>query len=314
MDTAVTVPKKKNGKYNLRRFIPFYLMALPGLAYIFINNYMPLYGMQIAFRKLDYSAGVFNGPWVWFDNFKFLFQTQEAWVMTRNTVLYNLLFIIVGTVVGMTVAVLFNEIRTRLAQRIYQSLALIPYFMSMVIVSYLCFAFLSSDTGFINNTVLKTLGVEPVSWYTTAKHWPIILLIVSQWKGIGFSILMYTARLLTISDEYYEAATLDGASKWQKVWHIMLPMLKPAIILMVILSLGCMFYSDFGLFYQIPMNSGALYQVTTTIDVYAFRALMGLGDITMSSAVGVYQSAVGFILIIISNLIIRKVSKENALF
>lgn len=306
--------KNKKGMRDWKRFIPLYIMALPALTYLFINNYLPLYGMQLAFRELDYSKGVFKGDFVGLKNFRFLFSSGDAWGMTRNTVLYNLLFIVVGLVFGLTVAILFNEIRSRMAAKIYQSALLIPYFMSMVIVSYLCYAFLSSETGFINNVILKAFGKEGISWYSEPKYWPFILTFVNQWKGIGYSLLMYTARLLAIDNSYYEAATMDGASKWQKIRYIMLPMLKPAIVMTTTLSIGRMFYSDFGLFYQIPMNSGALYGVTNTIDVYSFRALMQLGDITMSSATGVYQSVVGFTLLTAANQLIRKVSKDDAIF
>lgn len=305
---------KKRKVSSLKKYIPLYLMALPGLLYLLINNYLPLYGMQLAFRELDYSKGVFHGKFVGFQNFKFLFTTSEAWVMTRNTILYNLLFIAVGMVVGLTVAILFNEIRCRRAAKVYQSIVLIPYFMSMVIVSYLAYAFLSSETGFINNSILKLLGIDPVSWYSEPKYWPFILTFVNLWKGMGYSLLMYSARLLAIDSSYYEAAKMDGASKWQQIRYITLPMLKPAIVMMLMLSVGRMFYSDFGLFYQIPMNSGALYSVTNTIDVYSFRALMKLGDITMSSATGVYQSAVGFVLILAANALMRRFSREDALF
>lgn len=308
---VINRPKKK---IKWKQYIPLYLMALPALIYIFINNYMPLYGMQLAFRELDYSKGVFNGDFVGLKNFKFLFSTQDAWIMTRNTVLYNLLFMVVGTVLGLTVAILFNEIRCKWAAKIYQSAILVPYFISMVIVSYLGYAFMSSETGFINNSILAPLGFEPVSWYSEPRFWPFILLFINIWKGIGYSLLMYTARLISIDDAFYEAATIDGATKWQKIWHITLPMLKPAIIMMTILSVGRMFYSDFGLFYQIPMGSGALYGVTTTIDTYSFRALMKLGDITMSSATGVFQSTVGFVLVLSANLLVRKLSRENSLF
>ncbi|MNR07473.1 putative multiple-sugar transport system permease YteP [compost metagenome] len=220
----------------------------------------------------------------------------------------------VGTLVALFVAIMFNEIISKRAAKAYQSAVLIPYFISMVIVSYLGFAFLSSDNGFINHSILAPLGIEPVSWYTEPKYWPYILLFINLWKGIGYSLLMFTARILTINTDYYEAAKLDGASKLQQVMNITLPLLKPVIILMTILSIGRIFYSDFGLFYQVPMSSGALYSVTTTIDTYSFRALMKMGDITMSSATGVFQSAVGFTLILITNMVIRKYSKEDSLF
>lgn len=307
---AATMGRKR----DWRKFLPLYIMAFPALIYLVINNYMPLFGMQLAFRELDYSKGIFKGDFVGFNNFKFLFATENAWIMTRNTVLYNLLFIITGLIIGLTIAILFNEVRNKIAKKLYQSVLLIPYFMSMVIVSYLGFAFLSSETGFINNTILKIFGVDPISWYSEPKYWPFILLFVNVWKGMGYSLLMYTARLIAIDNSYYEAATVDGASKWQKIRYITLPMLKPAIIMMTMLSVGRIFYSDFGLFYQMPMNSGPLFDVTTTIDTYSFRALMRLGDVTMSSATGVYQSVVGFILVLGANLAVKKFSKDDALF
>jgi putative aldouronate transport system permease protein len=305
---------RKKPKIIWKSYIPLYLMALPALIYVFINNYMPLYGMQLAFRELDFSGSIFSGKFVWFDNFKFLFATDEAWTMTRNTVLYNLLFIVVGTVFSVFAAILFNEIISKRMAKLYQSAVLIPFFISMVIVSYLGFAFLSSENGFINHSILKPLGIDPVSWYSEPKYWPFILLFVHTWKSLGYSLLFLTVRIITISTDYYEASKIDGATKLQQIFHITLPLLKPIIILMTILSIGRIFYSDFGLFYQVPMSSGALYDVTTTIDTYSFRALMNLGDITMSSATGVYQSVVGFVLILITNMLVRKYSKDDSLF
>lgn len=306
--------KKVKKKIRWKAYIPLYLMSLPALIYLFINNLLPLYGLQIAFRKLDYTKGVFKGDFVGFDNFEFLFSTSDAWVMTRNTVLYNLLFMVVGTVLSIAVAILFNEVRNKIASRIYQTAILIPYIISMVVVGYLAFAFLSSESGFINNGILKEFGKEPISWYSEAKYWPFILLIISQWKSLGHSILMYLTNIMSISTDYYEAAAIDGASRWKQIKMITIPLLKPTFMMLTILSIGRMFYSDFGLFYQIPMNSGPLYSVTTTIDTYVFRALMNLGNVSMSSAAGFYQSVIGFILILGSNLIVRKVSKENAIF
>lgn len=311
-DLRLTNVRKK--KINWKSYIPLYLMALPALIYLFINNYLPLYGMQIAFRELDFSGSIFSGRFVWFDNFKFLFATDDAWIMTRNTVLYNLLFIVVGTIFSIVVTILFNEIINKKMAKAYQSAILIPYFISMVIVGYLVFAFLSSDNGFINHSILKPLGIDPVSWYSEPKYWPYILLFINIWKSLGYNLMFYTARIITINTDYYEAAKIDGATKFKQIIHITLPLLKPVIILTTILSIGRMFYSDFGLFYQVPMNSGALYDVTTTIDTYSFRALMKLGDITMSTATGVYQSVVGFILILIANAVIKRISKEDSLF
>ncbi len=306
--------RKLKQKVKWKAYLPLYVMSIPALAYLLINNILPLYGLQIAFRKLDYSKGVFKGDFVGFKNFEFLFATSDAWIMTRNTILYNLLFITVSTVLSISVAVLFNEVKNKLAARIYQTAILIPFIVSMVIVSYLAFAFLSSENGFINNTILKAMGKEGISWYSEPDYWPFILLFISQWKGIGYSILMYLTAIMGISSDYYEAAALDGASKWKQIKMITLPLIKPTFIMLTIMAIGRIFYSDFGLFYQIPMNSGPLYSVTTTIDTYVFRSLMRLGNITMSSAAGFYQSMVGFILIVLVNAIISKTSKENALF
>ncbi|WP_044482099.1 ABC transporter permease [Paenibacillus antibioticophila] len=312
--SSLRLENKPRKKIHWKSYIPLYLLALPALIYLLINNYLPLYGMQIAFRELDFSGSIFSGKFVWFDNFKFLFATDNAWIMTRNTVLYNLLFIVVGTVFSVAVTILFNEIMSKKIAKFYQSAVLIPYFISMVIVGYLVFAFLSSDNGFINHSILKPLGIDPISWYSEPKYWPFILLFIHTWKAMGYNLMFYTARIITISKDYYEAAKIDGATKWQQIRHITLPLLKPVIILTTILAIGRIFYSDFGLFYQVPMNSGALYDVTTTIDTYSFRALMNLGDITMSTATGVYQSVVGFILILIANAVIKKISKEDSLF
>lgn len=299
---------------NWKNYIPLYLMAAPALIYVFINNYMPLYGLQIAFRELDYAKGIFKGDFVGLENFRFLFSNSDAWIMTRNTILYNLLFIIVNTILSIAVAILFNEVKNKLAAKIYQTAILIPFIISMVIVSYLTFAFLSSESGFINNTILKALGKDPISWYSEPKYWPFILLFVSQWKGIGYSILMYLTTIMGISGDYYEAAEIDGASRWQQIRMITLPLIKPTFIVLTVLAVGRIFYSDFGLFYQIPMNSGPLYSATTTIDTYVFRTLIKMGNVTMSSAAGFYQSIVGFTLIMSVNGLLRKFSKENALF
>ena len=295
-------------------FLPVYIMALPGILYLIINNYLPMFGIIIAFKDYNVQKGILGSDWAGLKNFEYLFKTQDAWVITRNTILYNVVFMILGTICAITAAVLLNEVRQKFLSRFYQSVILLPYLMSMVVVSYLVFAFLSSETGFVNNTILAALGKEPISWYTEAKYWPFILTIVHIWKGIGFSMVVYLANIVGINKDYYEAAQIDGATKWQQIIHITLPSLKTTVITLTILAIGRIFYSDFGLFYQVPMNSGPLYRTTNTIDTYVHRGLMELGDIGMSSAAGVYQSVVGFILIIVSNALIKKVSYEDALF
>ncbi|WP_420490410.1 ABC transporter permease [Neobacillus niacini] len=309
---VIEIPKKKRNKF--KEFIPIYIMALPGMIYLLINNYMPMGGIIIAFKEINFQQGILNSPWAGFKNFEYLFKTSDAWVITRNTILYNLVFIILGTILAIVVAILLNEITSKFASRFYQSVILIPFLMSMVVVSYLVFAMLSSDTGFINKTILKSMGEEPISWYTSPKYWPYILTIVSLWKSFGFSTVIFLASIVGINKDYYEAAKIDGASKWQQIRSITLPMLKPTIIILTILNIGRIFYSDFGLFYQVPMNSGALFSVTNTIDTYVYRGLMQLGDMSMSAAAGVYQSFVGFSLVMITNYIVKRVSRDDALF
>ena len=234
--------------------------------------------------------------------------------MIRNTVLYNCVFIILGTVLAIAVAILLNEIRKKFASRVYQTLILLPYLMSMVIVSYLVFAFLSGESGFVNNTILPALGIQPVSFYQEQKYWPFILTFVHLWKGIGFNSIVYFAAVVGISEEQYEAARVEGATKLQQIRYITLPGLKPTVITMFILSVSKVFFSDFGLFYQVPKNSGILYPVTQTIDTYVYTALMNNNNPGMSAAAGLIQSVVGCILVILANALIRKISKEDAMF
>lgn len=304
----------KKKKIRWRKVVPVYLMLFPALLYFFINNYMPMYGITIAFRKLDYKLGILKSPFNGLENFKFLFASGNLGPVVRNTLLYNLAFMVIGTVFPITVAILFNEIRNKWVKKSYQTLLLVPYLMSMVIVSYLVFAFLSADTGFINKSILEPMTGETISFYQEKKYWPFILVFVSQWKGIGFSMVLYLSAILGISTEYYEAARVDGATKWQQIRYVTLPFLKPMVITMTILSISKICMSDFGLFYQVPKNSGTLYSVTQTIDTYVYNALMNQNNIAMSSAASVLQAIIGFILVIVCNTVIRKVSRENAIF
>ena len=249
------------------------------------------------------------------NNFTYLFKTKDAFNITRNTLLYNITFIILGTIIAITIAILLNEIRHKLMKQVYQTIILLPYLISIVVVSYLVFALLSSETGFVNNTILKALGKEPISWYTEPKYWPYILVIVHVWKTFGYDCILYYATLVGIDHSYYEAAVIDGANRWNQILHVTLPSLLPTIITLTLMAIGKIFYSDFGLFYQVPMDSGPLLDVTSTIDTYVYRGLIRLNDIGMSSAAGFYQSVVGFILVLLANWAVKKVGgEENALF
>ena len=305
---------KRKKKIQWKRVFPYYLMMLPGIVYFIINNYMPMAGITMAFRKINYRLGIFKSPWCGFDNFKFLFASGQFGTMVRNTILYNLLFIVVGTTLAITIAILLNEIRSKFASRLYQTVILLPYLMSWVIVSYLVYAFLSGETGFINNSILKPLGLQTISFYQEQKYWPFILLFINQWKSVGFNMIIYLSAIVGISNDLYESARVDGASRWQQITKITLPSLKPTVITMFILSVSKMFYSDFGLFYQVPKNSGILYPVTQTIDTYVYNALMNQNNPGMSAAAGFLQAIVGFVLVVGANALIRKISREDAIF
>ncbi len=311
-ENAKAIAKKKK-KVNWKRWIPFYIMFAPGAAYLIINNYMPMYGMQLAFKQFSYQKGINGSPWIGLKNFKFLFATSDAMIIIRNTLLYNILWIFIGVVFGVTVAILFNEVRNKLAKKFYQTAILLPYLMSMVIVAYLVYAFLATDTGLINN-MLEKLGRDGISWYTESKFWPFILTIVQQWKQIGFGMLLYLSTLLGIDNSYYESAMLDGATKWQQIKSITIPLLRPTIITLTILNIGQIFRSDFGLFYQVPMHQGALYSTTQTIDTYVYYALMENNNLGMSAAASFLQSVVGFVFIMAANTIVRKVDESSAMF
>ena len=306
--------KKEKKKNALKEYRPLYLMMLPALLYLLINNYIPMAGMVIAFKKLNFAKGIWASPWAGLKNFKFLFASKDAWIITRNTLLYNVAFILVNMVVGIAIAILITEIRNTKLKKIYQSAILLPFLMSMVILSYIVYALLSAENGLVNNSILPLFHIDPIQWYQKPKYWPAILIIANCWKGVGYGCLIYFASLIGIDPSFYEAARLDGASKWQEITKITLPSLVPTIITLLLLSIGRIFYSDFGLFYQVPMNSGVLFPTTNVIDTYVYRALIEQGNISMSSAAGVYQSLVGFCVVMLSNWIVRKVDKDQALF
>lgn len=310
----MTSTTRRKGRRSLRKYVPLYIMMLPGLIYLLINNYLPLFGLSIAFKDVNYSKGIWDSDWIGFKNFEYLFKTDDAFIITRNTILYNAAFIVLGLIVSVGVAILLNEIRNKVASRFYQSVIILPFLISIIIVSYLVYAMFSVNTGMVNKTLLPALGLDPISWYTEPKYWPFILTVVHIWKAAGYSCIVYLAAIIGIDPEYYEAAKLDGASKWMQIRKITLPMITPVITILTLLGIGRIFYSDFGLFYQVPMDSGALFSTTNVIDTYVFRGLMQLGDIGMSSAAGFYQSLVGFVLVLVSNYVVRKIDKNNALF
>lgn len=304
---------KKKRFTDLKKNLPLLALTIPGMLYLLINNYFPMFGVFIAFKDLDYSKGIFGSDWCGLKNFEFLFRTSEAGRMIRNTILYNLIFIILGTVLAVLVALLMSEITHMTISKFYQGSMILPNLISMVIVSYIVYAFLSPETGLLN-AVIKSFGGKPISWYSKKEAWPFILVIVQMWKTVGYNSIVYIAAITGIDPSLYEAARIDGAGKFKQIFRVTLPQLKPMITLMILMSCGRIFSSDFGLFYQVPQNSGALYSVTQTIDTYVYRGLMQLGDVGMSSAAGLFQSVVGFLFVFGANAIVRATNKENALF
>lgn len=310
---AKTAAKPRKKRVQTKMTLALFSMMLPGFIYLLINNYIPMAGLTIAFKRFDYSKGIWGSEWCGFDNFTYLFKTQDAVNIIRNTIGYNLVFIILGNVLAVAVAIMLNNLRGQINKKIYQTVILIPYLISMVVVSYIVFGFLSQENGFLNKLIVS-MGGDPISWYTISKYWPFILVIVNLWKGFGYSSILYYATVIGIDSSLYEAATVDGANKWKQIWHVTLPGLKGTIITMVLLNLGRMFYTDFGLFYQVPMRSGLISSVTDTIDVFVYKGLTQLNDVGRASAAGFLQSVLGFVLVLTANYIVRKIDEDNALF
>lgn len=289
------------------------IMAVPAVALLFVFNYIPMGGLIIAFKEFKANLGFIKSPWAGLKNFDFFFSSQDAWRITRNTLGYNSAFIILGLILSVAFALMLNEISNRKILKFYQTVFFFPYFLSWVVVGYALYAFLNMDEGVLNN-VLKWFGLRPRSWYTDYRYWPGILISVNLWKTVGYFSVIYYAGLMGIDKQLFEAARIDGANKWQIITNISIPMLKPLIVLLVILQIGRIFYADFGLFYYMPRNIGLLYGTTDVIDTYVFRALRVTGNIGMASAANFYQSIMGFLLVLISNLVVKKINSENALF
>jgi len=289
------------------------LMSLPGILVLLVFAYLPMFGIIIAFKEYRFDQGILGSKWIGFYNFKYLFSSAAAARITRNTVGYHFLFMATGMTASLIIALLMNEVHGKLRSRFYQSAMFLPHFISYIIVSYFVFAFLNLDNGLVNR-LLQRMGKEAIGWYSKPEYWPYILGIVNIWKGTGYGSILYLAVMLGISPEYYEAAKIDGANKLRQIWHITLPMLVPIIVIQLLLSMGSMFRANFGLFYNVTLDRSSLYPTTDVIDTFVYRSLVQAGDIGMSAAAGVYQSVVGFILVLLSNWAVRRVDPDRALF
>jgi len=323
---AESVAVKKRERFSSirsgkrRKTLALLSMVAPAAIWLFLLRYLPMGGIILAFKNYKvypsnptFVNNLIHSKWTGFDNFKFLFMTDDAWIMIRNTLAYNMTFIILGLVIPVTFAIMMNELTRKHAAKFYQTLMFFPYFLSWVVVSYFLNAFIDPQYGLIP-MAQKAAGEAVTSWYTTTKPWPYILVFAKLWKDVGYSTVLYLAAITGIDPTYYEAAAIDGASKWQQIIHITLPSLRTMIAILFIINIGKIFNADFGLFYSVPMQNGALFPVTQVIDTYIYRALMNTGNIGQSTAAGLFQSVVGFFCILGANAVVKKIDSDSSLF
>lgn len=308
--------KRKGFVRDLRKNGSLLAMCVPGLIFFILFSYLPMFGIIIAFKQYRYDLGILSSPWIGLQNFKFMFSSPDAWVITRNTIAYNLIFIFAGLVFNVAMAIGLNELKNKFVSKFCQTVVLMPHFLSYVIVSYLVLAFLHVENGVLNRVLMPALGLNPIDWYATVEAWPGILIVVNFWKTVGYGSVVYLAGIAGIDTSLYEAAKVDGASRWQQIRYVTLPALVPLMIILTILNVGKIFNSDFGLFYQVPLNTGTLYPATNVISTYVYNMLTsaGTGSVGMASAAALYQSVVGFILVMVTNLIVRRINPDSALF
>lgn len=295
-------------------------MTLPGAIWLLLLRYLPMFGLVMAFKDYriyspnpTFYNNLKHSEWVGIDKFKFIFASSDSWKMIRNTIGYNAVWIVLGLVIAVAFAIMLSEVTNKFVAKTYQTLMFFPYFMSWVVASYFVLAFLDPTRGLIAN-MQRSRGLTATNWYSDPKPWPIILTLSYMWKNIGYSTVLYLAAITGIDTSQYEAASIDGATKWQQIKYVTLPHLKPMIVILFIMNVGKIFNADFGLFYNVPQNSGSLYPATQVIDTYVYNVMMVTGDQSMSAAAGFLQNIVGFICIMTANTIVRKVDEDSSLF
>lgn len=302
-----------------RKTLVLLSMVAPAAIWLLLLRYLPMIGIVMGFKDYKvYTAApsfwnnLIHSEWVGFKNFEFLFKTKNVMIAIRNTLLYNLVFIALGAVIPVAFAVMMNELTKKLATTVYQTLMFFPYFLSWVVVSYFLNAFLDPQYGMIPQ-MQRAAGETVINWYTTKKYWPYLLTGANLWKNVGYSTVLYLAAITGIDTTQYEAAAIDGATKWQQVLHVTLPNLRGMIAILLIMNVGKIFNADFGLFYNVPMQNGALFSVTQVIDTYIYRAMF-TASIGQTTAAGLFQNAVGFVCIMLANGVVRKVDPDSSLF
>ena len=298
---------------RLRKDMTFLLMALPALTCLILFHYVPISGVVLAFKDFNNVDGVFGSPWIGWENFKYIFNSNDIWVVLRNTIGYHLVIMVVLNLVGgMLVALLLYEVRSRFANRLYQTAMIIPDFLSWTAISYIALLLLNPESGILNQ-VLGMFGRPGVNWYNEPSYWPFIIVAFQVWKAVGMASLYYYAALLNIDYELFEAAELDGAGKFKQMWYISVPEMLPMACIVLITQLGSVLSSSFDMFYQLPMNAGALYPTTNVLSTYTIRGMLE-GNIGTTAAVSLFQGVVGLVLVLVTNGIIRKISPQNAMF
>jgi putative aldouronate transport system permease protein len=305
--------KKRGFLQDVKKNWVLYFMLVPTLIFFIVNNYMPMVGIYFAFTKFDFKGGLFGSPFVGLDNFAFLWKSNKLIELTINTVLYNLVFILVGNILQIFTAILVSQITKKWFKRVSQTLMFMPYFVSYVILSVLVYNLFNYEYGLANN-LLGSLHMEQVNFYGESKYWPILITLFYLWKSLGYGMVVYLATILGISKEYYEAAEVDGANIFQQIIYITLPQIKPTFIILLLFSLGNIMKGQFELFYQMVGNNGMLFKTTDIIDTYVYRTTLTSFDFGMGTAAGLYQSLFGFILIITVNFLVKRKNEEYALF
>lgn len=313
LHTQDGVALKRKKPYTLSSPWRLYVLCALPVFLILIFNYIPMVGIIIAFKNYNYSKGIFGSDWIGFHNFKFFFESDAFLTITYNTLFMNTLFIVFGTICAIALACVLFELKSRTATKIFQTALIVPHFVSWVIAAYMVFALLSPRNGIIN-VMLQNMGMEKIDWYSKPEAWPYILTVANIWKHVGMDCVVYYAALMGIDSTFYEAADIDGATKWDKIRYITIPTIVPLIVVLTILAVGRIFRADFGLFYQVPRNVSLLYPTTDVVDTYIFRTMRVTGNMGVSSAVGLLQSVVGLILVLITNYLSKKVDPERGLF
>lgn len=307
-------PKVKGGFIKeMKSHYLLYLMFLPGIIFLILFNYLPMFGIVIAFKDINYVDGILRSPWCGLDNFKFFIRTPGIFKMILNTIGYNVVFITLGLVLQVGFAIMLNELRQKFMAKVYQTIMFLPYFLSWVVVGFIVMSFLNPSMGFVNKSILEPLGIAPVSWYTSPKYWPFILTFLSMWKGVGYGTIVYLAAITGIDQELYEAAAIDGATRRQQIIKITLPSLIPIMTILTIMAIGGILNSDFGLFYNATMNQSVLKSATNVLDMYIYNTFILLQDAGISSAAGLIKSVVGVILVLSTNAVVKKINPDNAL-